>query len=114
MTARTVGIVVAVACCFSGVAKATANLKSFDPAALQGAVEATAKELLLPGAMVLLRTPQGDFDFGYGATKLGGTIPPRSNTHFRVASNTKADGRGDRSAGPGRKIAFRRSRLKIR
>ena len=90
MTARTVGIVVAVACCFSGVAKATANLKSFDPAALQGAVEATAKELLLPGAMVLLRTPQGDFDFGYGATKLGGTIPPRSNTHFRVASNTKA------------------------
>jgi D-alanyl-D-alanine carboxypeptidase len=72
------------------VAKATANLKSFDPTALQGAVEPTAKELLLPGAMVLLRTPQGDFDFGYGATKLGGTIPPRGDTHFRVASSTKA------------------------
>ena len=51
--------------------------------------ETTAKELLLPGAMVLLRTPQGDFAFGYGATELGGTIPPRADTHFRVASNTK-------------------------
>jgi CubicO group peptidase (beta-lactamase class C family) len=39
--------------------------------------------------MVLLRTPQGDFAFGYGATELGGTIPPRADTHFRAASNTK-------------------------
>jgi hypothetical protein len=53
------GIVVAVACSVSGTAEATTNLKPFDPVALQGVVEATAKELLLPGAMVLLRTPQG-------------------------------------------------------
>jgi len=66
------------------------NLKAFDPVALQGVMEATAKELLLPGAMVLLRTPQGDFAFGYGATEMGGTIPPRGDTHFRAASNTKA------------------------
>jgi D-alanyl-D-alanine carboxypeptidase len=39
--------------------------------------------------MVLLRTPQGDFAFGYGATELGGTTPPRTDTHFRTASNTK-------------------------
>jgi D-alanyl-D-alanine carboxypeptidase len=39
--------------------------------------------------MVLLRTPQGDLAFGYGATELGGTIPPRADTHFRAASNTK-------------------------
>jgi D-alanyl-D-alanine carboxypeptidase len=65
------------------------SLKPFDPAALQGVVEATAKELLLPGAMVLLRTPQGDFAFGYGATELGGTTSPRADTHFRAASNTK-------------------------
>ena len=89
MTARTLGIVVAVACSISGTAEATTNLKPFDPVALQGVVEATAKELLLPGAMVLLRTPQGDFAFGYGATELGGTIPPRADTHFRAASNTK-------------------------
>ena len=90
MTTRTLGILIAVACSISGTAEATTNLKAFDPVALQGVVEATAKELLLPGAMILLRTPQGDFAFGYGATELGGTIPPRGDTHFRVASNTKA------------------------
>jgi D-alanyl-D-alanine carboxypeptidase len=58
----------AVACSVGGTADATTNLKRFDPVALQGVVEATAKELLLPGAMVLLRTPQGDLAFGYGAT----------------------------------------------
>src|SRR6266550_1072732 len=89
MTTRILGIVAAVACSVSGTAEATTNLKAFDPVALQGAVEATAKELLLPGAMVLLRTPQGDFAFGYGATELGGTSPPRGDTHFRIASNTK-------------------------
>jgi hypothetical protein len=27
--------------------------------------------------------------FGYGTTELSGTIPPRADTHFRAASNTK-------------------------
>jgi D-alanyl-D-alanine carboxypeptidase len=52
-------------------------------------VEGAAKELLLPGAMVLLQTPQGNFVFGYGTTELGVTNPPRADTHFRPASNTK-------------------------
>jgi CubicO group peptidase (beta-lactamase class C family) len=52
-------------------------------------VEAASKELMLPGTMVLLRTPQGEFVFGYGATELGGTTSPRADTHFRIASNTK-------------------------
>jgi D-alanyl-D-alanine carboxypeptidase len=89
MTSRILGIVAAVACSVSGTAEATTNLKPFEPVGLQGVVEATAKELLLPGTVVLLRTPQGDFSFGYGATELGGTISPRTDTHFRVASNTK-------------------------
>ena len=76
-------------CSVSGSAEATSNLKPFDTVALQGVVEATAKELLLPGAMVLLRTPQGNFAFGYGATERGGTTALRSDTHFRAASNTK-------------------------
>ncbi len=67
----------AVACSVSGTAEATTNLEPFDPVALQGVLEATAEELLLPGAMVLLRTPQGNLAFGYGATELGGTTPPR-------------------------------------
>jgi D-alanyl-D-alanine carboxypeptidase len=89
MTMRLLGIVVALACSVTGTAEATTNLKPFDPVALQGVAETIAKELLLPGAMVLLRTPRGDFAFGYGATELGGNIPPRADTHFRAASNTK-------------------------
>jgi CubicO group peptidase (beta-lactamase class C family) len=89
MTMQIVGIVVALVCSVSWPAEATTNLKPFDPVALQGVVEATAKELLLPGAMVLLRTPQGDFAFGYGVTELGGTIPPTADTYFRAGSNTK-------------------------
>ena len=52
-------------------------------------VDTTAKELLVPGAVVLLRTPQGEFTVTYGTTQLGTTSPPRADTHFRIASNTK-------------------------
>jgi CubicO group peptidase (beta-lactamase class C family) len=86
---RALRFAVAVACIISGTAEAATNLKPFDPVALQGVVERSAKELRLPGAMVLLRTPQGEFAFGYGAMELGGTTPPRADTHFRAASNTK-------------------------
>src|SRR5215831_17512710 len=89
MNTRILALVVAAACSLGGTAASATNLKSFDPVALRGIVETTAKELLLPGAMVLLRTPQGEFVFGYGATELGGTTPPRADTHFRIASNTK-------------------------
>ena len=89
MTTRILALLVAVACSFGGTVASAANLKSLDPAALRDTVEATAKELMLPGTMVLLRTPLGEFVFGYGATELGGTTPPRADTHFRIASNTK-------------------------
>jgi D-alanyl-D-alanine carboxypeptidase len=59
------------------------------PIIINRVVQTTAKELRLPSAMVLLRTPKGEFAFGYGATELGGTIPPRADAHFRAASNTK-------------------------
>ena len=65
------------------------GLKPIDPPALQASIEVLAKELMLPGAMVLLSTPQGDVLFGYGTTELGNTNPPRADTHFRAASNTK-------------------------
>ena len=64
-------------------------LKPIDQAALQTMVDTTAKELLIPGAVVLLRTPQGEFTVSYGTTLLGATSPPRADTHFRIASNTK-------------------------
>ena len=64
-------------------------LKPIDQAALQTLVDTTAKELLIPGALVLLRTPQGEFMVSYGTTVLGATSPPSEDTHFRIASNTK-------------------------
>jgi D-alanyl-D-alanine carboxypeptidase len=39
--------------------------------------------------MVVLRTPQGDFEAGVGTTELGAQTPPSRDTHFRIASNTK-------------------------
>src|SRR5438552_17856378 len=64
-------------------------LKPIDQAALQTMVDTTGRELLIPGAVVLLRTPQGEFTVSYGTTLLGATSPPGVDTHFRIASNTK-------------------------
>ena len=69
--------------------KGASALNPIDQAALQAVVDATAKELLVPGAMVILSTPRGEFTVSYGTTTLGATIPPRGDTHFRIASNTK-------------------------
>ncbi|MFI6786917.1 serine hydrolase domain-containing protein [Nonomuraea sp. NPDC050383] len=64
-------------------------LKRMDPAALQAVVAAAAKKLLVPGAVVLLRTPQGSFVATAGTTKLGARTPPDADTYVRIASNTK-------------------------
>jgi len=90
MSTRILGTLVAAAFVGGGAnTVSAAALKPIDPAALQATVEGLAKELLLPGAMVLLRTPQGNFVVSYGTTELGATNPPRADTHFRAASNTK-------------------------
>lgn len=64
-------------------------LKPIDPVALQSAVDAAAKKLLVPGAVVLLRTPQGTFRALTGTAELGKDRPPTTADHFRIASNTK-------------------------
>jgi D-alanyl-D-alanine carboxypeptidase len=56
---------------------------------LQTIVDKNVQELLIPGAVVLLRTPQGAFTVAYGTTLLGPEIPPSADTYFRIASNTK-------------------------
>src|SRR5262245_19694897 len=73
----------------AGSTSGSPALKPIIQAALQATVEKTARELLVPGAVVVLRTPQGEFTGTYGATMLGTTRLPRANTHFRIASNTK-------------------------
>lgn len=52
-------------------------------------VAAAAEDLFVPGAMVLVRTQQGDFEAAFGTTELGTRTAPTADTHFRIASNTK-------------------------
>src|SRR5215213_1979541 len=73
----------------TGSAPKNSALKTIDPKAFQAVVDAAAKQLMVPGAMVLLRTPQGNFIAPVGTTELGAQTPPAANTHFRIASNTK-------------------------
>lgn len=64
-------------------------LKTIGPKPFQAVVDGALQKLKVPGAMVLLRTPQGNFDATVRTTTLGGQTPPDANTHFRIASNTK-------------------------
>ncbi len=73
----------------TGAAAQPSALKTIDPKAFQAVVDAAAKKLMVPGAMVLLRTPQGTFTAAVGTTELGRHTPPAATTHFRIASNTK-------------------------
>jgi D-alanyl-D-alanine carboxypeptidase len=64
-------------------------LRPLDKTALRKIVESTAKELMVPGAVVILRTPIGDFGTTFGTTTFGGTVPVSADQHIRVGSNTK-------------------------
>src|SRR6266853_6412649 len=68
-----VGVALLIAACSRPSSSA---LKPIDQAVLQIMVNTTAKELLVPGAVVLLRTPQGKFTLTYGTTLLGATTHP--------------------------------------
>jgi D-alanyl-D-alanine carboxypeptidase len=65
------------------------GLKTIDRAALQSVVDATARQLMVPGYLVLLRTPQGEFTAASGTTTIGEQKLPTVDTHFRIASVTK-------------------------
>jgi D-alanyl-D-alanine carboxypeptidase len=73
----------------TGSAPKNSALKTIDPKAFQAVAQRAAEQLKVPGAMVLLRTPQGNFTAAVGTTELGVQTPPAPNTHFRIASNTK-------------------------
>lgn len=64
-------------------------VKTIDPAALKATVDAAAQEMMIPGVVVEVRTPQGRFTVTSGTTQRGTRVPPRSETHFRIASITK-------------------------
>lgn len=72
----------------SAAASAT-GLLPIGNADLQSIVESTARDLMLPGVVVLLRTPTGDQTVTYGTTERGGGAPVTLDDHVRVGSNTK-------------------------
>jgi len=73
----------------AGSASASPALKPIDQASLQAVVEKATKDMLVPGAVVMIRTPQGSHTVGVGTTELGKQTPPDADTHFRIASNSK-------------------------
>ena len=64
-------------------------LNRVEPAQFQAIVERKAREMKVPGALVLLRTPQGEFVFATGTSELGQESIPSADMHYRIASNTK-------------------------
>lgn len=60
-----------------------------DPAALRTRFAALAAELGVPGAAMLVRTPDGEVTATYGTTELHGSSPVSLDDHFRIGSNTK-------------------------
>ena len=90
-------------------------LKPIDQAALQSLVDTTIKELLIPGAVVLLRTPQGDFTAACGTTQLGTREPaPRRHPLPDRLEHQDDDGRGDPATCPGRQAQSQRSGVEVR
>ncbi|GIF91126.1 serine hydrolase domain-containing protein [Catellatospora chokoriensis] len=64
-------------------------LKQIDQASLQAAVDTAVKQMLVPGAVVLVCTPQGSHAVLSGTLQRGAQTPPATGTHFRIGSNTK-------------------------
>ncbi len=45
--------------------------------------------MLVPGAVMLIRTPDGDVESAYGVTEWAGSTPVTMEDHIRIGSNTK-------------------------
>ena len=60
-----------------------------DSAALIASFVRLAKSMMVPGAAMLIRTPDGEVSATYGTTELGGSVPVSLDDHVRVGSTTK-------------------------
>lgn len=64
-------------------------ISPLDAVAMRKTVETMADDMLVPGAVVIVLTPKGDFRYSYGATTYHGTTPPTADMHMRIGSCTK-------------------------
>ncbi|MFE4835968.1 serine hydrolase domain-containing protein [Arthrobacter sp. NPDC056691] len=67
----------------------SATLGGLDKAKVRDTFRTLAKELLVPGAAMMLRTPQGDVSLTYGVTSAGGSTSVSLDDHIRIGSVTK-------------------------
>jgi len=89
-------------------------IKTIDPARLQATVDAAAKELMIPGAVVEVRTPQGP-SRRRRARRDGRRAAPGGRHPLPDRLDHQDDDlRGDRAAGPRRQAAVRRSDIEVR
>jgi D-alanyl-D-alanine carboxypeptidase len=65
-------------------------LQSIDRNALERMVIALAKDMKLPGAVVIVKTPKGNFSTAYGVTSFQGSTPTAYDQKIRVGSVTKS------------------------
>ncbi|MGD6978647.1 MULTISPECIES: serine hydrolase domain-containing protein [Citricoccus] len=68
---------------------AASDTVNVDAGELQATFQDAAAALEVPGAFMLLRSPEGEVLGSYGTVSTDETLPPRSDHHLRVGSNTK-------------------------
>ncbi|CAM2895610.1 serine hydrolase domain-containing protein [Prescottella defluvii] len=70
-------------------ATTTVTLQKVDQATLDGIVASVAENLQIPGAVAILKTPDGDLTVKYGNGTRGQNTPVDTVEHIRIGSNTK-------------------------
>ena len=68
---------------------AASDTVGVDSSELTAEFDEAAAALDIPGAFMLLRTPDGEITGSYGTSTSGETIRPSADQHLRVGSNTK-------------------------
>ena len=82
-------VALAATSCFPTPTFAGPALKPVDVPALEATIAKLAAEMNVPGAVMLLRTPEGEFAVTYGQRGLDDPTPVTVKDHIRIGSNTK-------------------------
>ena len=68
----------------SSSASSTAGFTPMNQMRLRMRVAAMAREMLVPGAVALVRSPAGEISTTYGTTTVGGRVPVSLADHVRM------------------------------
>ncbi len=87
-----VGVALLVGACGAGPSPSSPSSESPPPInqmTLRMRVASMAREMLVPAAVALVRSPAGEISTTYGTTTVGGNIPVSLADHVRIGSITK-------------------------